>query len=106
MVASWSSGVHLELARAGSEGALAEGLPDAVAQTTAAMLSFPEYDVSQSGGPDKVDSTCAARLAGALADRVLPFIGAAGAPPGALSTTDRQQFARSSIPALTRLPVM
>lgn len=69
---------------------LAEGLPDALAQTTAAKLSFPEYDVFQSGGPEKVDRTCAARLRGALGDKVLPFIGANGAPPE-LYTTDRQQ---------------
>ncbi|HEY7637009.1 MAG TPA: hypothetical protein VH763_15775 [Gemmatimonadales bacterium] len=59
---------------------LAEGLPDAVAQTTAATLAFPEYDVFQSGGPEKVDSTCAARLQDPHAAQILPFMGAAGAP--------------------------
>jgi hypothetical protein len=71
---------------------LGEGLPDAIAQTMAAKLDFPEYDVFQSGGPAKVDSTCAARLHGALGDKVLPFIGAAGAPPE-LYTTDRREIA-------------
>jgi len=71
---------------------LAEGLPDALAQTTAARLAFPEYDVFQSGGPEKVDSSCAARLRSALGDKVLPFIGANGSPPE-LYTTDRRLVA-------------
>lgn len=42
---------------------LNEGLPDYLAQTTAAATGFPEGDVFEVGGLAKVDSVCAARLA-------------------------------------------
>lgn len=42
---------------------LSEGLPDYLAQTTAAEWGFPEGDIFEVGGLAKADSVCAARLA-------------------------------------------
>jgi hypothetical protein len=72
---------------------LSEGLPDYLAQTTAAATGFPEGDVFAIGGLAKADSVCAARLAASsrqaeIRDRV--------GRPGrleALFTTDRAEVA-------------
>ena len=42
---------------------LNEGFPDYLAQSVTTTTGFPEGDVFEIGGLDKVDSTCAARLA-------------------------------------------
>lgn len=51
-----------EKAAAGFPFWLSEGLPDYLAQTTAAATGFPEGDVFAIGGLAKADSVCAARL--------------------------------------------
>lgn len=72
---------------------LSEGLPDYLAQTTAAATGFPEGDVFAIGGLARADSVCAARLAASnrqaeIRDRV----GRSGRLE-ALFTTDRDEVA-------------
>lgn len=72
---------------------LAEGLPDYLAQATAAATGFHEGDVFDIGGLDDVDSVCAARLSkspsrAAIVDKV----GGKGRLE-ALFTTDRADVA-------------
>jgi len=72
---------------------LMEGLPDYLAQTTAARSGFPEGDVFEIGGLAKVDSVCAARLTTSnRRSEILERVGHSG-PLEALFTTDRQMVA-------------
>jgi len=72
---------------------LMEGLPDYLAQTTAAATGFPEGDVFEIGGLAKVDSVCAARLTtSSRRSEILEHVGRSG-PLDALFTTDRQVVA-------------
>jgi len=72
---------------------LGEGLPDVLAQTTAAATGFPEGDVFAIGGLTKVDSVCAARLT--ASNRRAEILDRVGRPGylDALRTTDRPQVA-------------
>jgi hypothetical protein len=68
---------------------LNEGFPDYLAQVTARNTGFREGDVFAIGGLARVDSVCAARLAGsAQRDAILDKIGRGGRL-AALATTDR-----------------
>jgi hypothetical protein len=72
---------------------LSEGLPDYLAQSVAKATGFPEGDVFEVGGLDKVDSSCAVRLANsARRDEILTKIGGQGRL-GALFTEDREVVA-------------
>jgi len=72
---------------------LAEGLPDYLAQTTAAATGFREGDVFEIGGLAKADSVCAARLAtNSRRGEILAVIGSSGTLP-LLFTTARQDVA-------------
>jgi len=72
---------------------LNEGFPDYLAQTVAKTTSFPEGDVFAIGGLDKVDSTCAARLAAnPRSSEILEKVGGQGGLE-ALLTEDRQLVA-------------
>jgi hypothetical protein len=72
---------------------LSEGLPDYLAQETAAATSFPEGDVFAIGGLAKVDSVCAARLGkSARRDEIRDRVGRMGRLE-ALFTTDRAEVA-------------
>jgi hypothetical protein len=72
---------------------LNEGLPDYLAQTSAAATGFPEGDVFTIGGLAKADSTCASRLAASNhRTDILDRVGATGRLE-ALFTTDRPQVA-------------
>jgi hypothetical protein len=72
---------------------LSEGLPDYLAQTASAASGFLEGDVFAIGGLGKVDSVCAARLAGSSRRaEVVERIGRTGRL-AALFTTDRAQVA-------------
>jgi hypothetical protein len=72
---------------------LSEGLPDYLAQTTAAATGFPEGDVFDIGGLAKADSVCAARLA--TSTRQAEIRDRVGRPGRleALFTTDRAEVA-------------
>jgi hypothetical protein len=72
---------------------LSEGLPDYLAQTTSATTGFHEGDVFEIGGLGKVDSVCAARLAGASRRaEIVERVGRTGRLQ-ALFTTDRAEVA-------------
>jgi hypothetical protein len=72
---------------------LSEGLPDYLAQATAAATGFREGDVFEIGGLAKVDSTCVARLSGSPRQtEILAKVGGQGRLE-ALFTTDRAEVA-------------
>lgn len=72
---------------------LNEGLPDYLAQSVAKATGFPEGDVFEVGGLDKVDSTCAARLTStSRRDEILAKIGGQGRL-NALFTEERKVVA-------------
>lgn len=72
---------------------LLEGVPDYLAQATAAVTTFPEGDVFAIGGLARVDSVCAARLAASpRRAEILEKVGGQGRL-GALFTTERAQVA-------------
>jgi hypothetical protein len=72
---------------------LMEGLPDYLAQVAAARAGTREGDVFATGGPDRADSTCAARLEGhELRSELLRTLGGRGAVDQ-LFTTDRIRVA-------------
>jgi hypothetical protein len=71
---------------------LTEGIADLLAQTAAQMAGVSEGDVFDIGGLEKVDRTCATRLATPTGEEIVRYIGALGAPT-ALFTTDRFKIA-------------
>jgi hypothetical protein len=82
-----------ERAAAGFPFWLSEGLPDYLAQATAAATGFHEGDVFAIGGLDRADSVCAARLA--VSGRRAEILDRVGRPGRleALFTTDRAEVA-------------
>jgi hypothetical protein len=72
---------------------LSEGLPDYLAQVTAAATGFHEGDVFEVGGLAKADSTCAARLSGnPRQSEILAKVGGEGRLE-ALFTEERESVA-------------